>query len=409
MSQYDYILEQAILAAALDAGEVADVEASDFTDETHSLLWPLIQDYKEKHGAIDHVLFGEHLLRGHGIDQRDWLKAIASSHTKDADLLGGYAQALKARRDQTQLTETLSELTAKARETDAPAELHEEALQKLKALSVRKRAEVISVRDALKNSIEELDRLFTQSEMPGIKTGLPKLDEKMGGWQRSDLTLIAARPAVGKTALMCNLALSAECKIGIVSTEQPAVQIINRLIAIKGHVPAWKFRAPRALSDDEWPQITGAAQEIRDLPITIMDSTRPTIGDIESTFHNRQIDLLFVDYAQRIQAPGEIYERISAVAKGLKDLARNFDIPVVALAQINRAGAKNAGMEHLKGSGDLEQEADEVLILERGESQNTAVLTVEKNRHGPTGSIDLVFNAPYLQFHEATQDLQADY
>lgn len=397
------LIELRILGTALDTGELADVAPADFSNEDYGIMWGVLQRYAEDHGAVDHVVLGEHLLTTVGIDRREWLAETAKQAVHTKPLLESYVAALKAYSARGAVTEALSDLTARARTTEDPDSVKNEAIERLRAITTKKHSRVVTVTDALGQSIAELEKLFTAGDMPGIKTGFPRLNEKLGGWQNSDLTLLAARPAVGKTAMMCNMALAAGhgCHVGIVSTEQPAVQIVNRLLAIAGRVPAWKFRSPRALGEDEWPRITQATTDLRDRPITIMDDTSPTIADIERAIDGRGIDVLFVDYAQRISAPGEIYQRISAVAAGLKDIARNYQIPVIALAQINRAGAKNAGMEHLKGSGDLEQEADSVLILERGESENTAVLTVEKNRHGPVGSIDLIFNAPILHFAEA--------
>lgn len=400
-----YLLESRLIGTALDSGLMPELSPSDFHVEEFSLLWSIMQSYTQEHGPFDYVVLGDYLFQTRGLDKRDWLGHMAQQRVPDNALVESYANSLRAHSDRVDLSETLTDLAARSR-NEEPGELRDEALEKLRAISVRKRDEIVKVREALAASLETLEARYNAGKNPGVPTGIPRLDEKLGGWQRGDLALLAARPAVGKTALMCNLALAADCRVGIVSTEQPSEQIVNRLAAIAGWLPAWKFRAPRSFNDDEWPRITEAFTHLATLDITIMDNTSPTIGDIERAFRDIDIDILFVDYAQRIKAPGEIYERVSSVARGLKDIARNFDIPVVALAQINRQGAKNAGMEHLKGSGDLEQEADEVLILERGESENTAVLTLEKNRHGPTGAIDLIFNAPTLCFREAAYDME---
>lgn len=400
------LLEVRILGHALATGNLPDLTEEDFHIDEYAMLWGVMQRCMATRGAMDTVIVGDYLAQNGIPDKEAWLREIVDSRPP-ADIFervaDAYVQALRAHRDRGALTETLSELTAESRNADDVADLREKALSALRDVVVHMRAKLVTAKTALAQSIDRIERIHDSSDTTtGIKTGIPKLDEKLGGWQRSDLALVAARPAVGKTALMCNLALAAKVPLAIVSTEQPAEQIVNRMLAILGRLPAWKFRNPRAFDADEWERFAEATTRLADAEMLIMDHTRPTIGDIEEVLRGAEVRIVFVDYVQRIAAKGEIYERVSAVAGGLKDIARNLDIPVVALAQINRAGAKNAGMEHLKGSGDLEQEADEVLILERGEAENAATLTLEKNRHGPTGSIDLIFDAPALTFREAS-------
>jgi len=403
---FENLLEARIIATALTTGAMPELSPDDFDEEEYSLLWGLMQRDIAKHGQTDYLLLGDRLFQSGEGDYRAYLVELAKHAIPDSSRIGSYVDQLRNREDSHLITRTLSELTADSRTADNAATVQDEAIAALRAVGVRKRMEYLSMEQAVRKSTEELERLHTAQGMPGITTGFPKLDEKTGGWQKSDLALIAARPAVGKTSLLCNFVLAVDpaCRIGIVSTEQPAVQIVNRLTAIAGTIQAWKFRNPRKFDADEWERLTPTTADLLKRNISIMDATRPTVGDMERVFRDSGIDLLFIDYVQRIAAPGAIYERVSAVACGLKDVARNMDIPVVALAQINRQGSKNAGMEHLKGSGDLEQEADEVLILEAGEASGSVTLTLEKNRHGPVGTIDLTFRAPYLQFREVGDD-----
>jgi replicative DNA helicase len=203
---------------------------------------------------------------------------------------------------------------------------------------------------------------------------------------------------------MANLVMSAARagkSVGIISAEQPAQQIAQRLLSLSSLVPAWKLRNPRKLTDSEWHDITRAVGALRSMPIKIFDASAPDMAAVRIASKGFDADVLFVDYVQRIKGAGrERYDQVSAVAQGLKELARDLDVPVVAMAQINRAGATNATMAHLKGSGDLEQEADLVLILERTENAETATLDLAKNRHGATGMIDLVFRPETMFFGE---------
>jgi replicative DNA helicase len=227
-----------------------------------------------------------------------------------------------------------------------------------------------------------------------------------GGFQPGDLTILAARPAVGKTAMMLNFALHAAKqgkRIGIFSAEQPLEQITQRLISMHARVPAWYLRNPKRLDDGHWARITSASIALAKLSIMVNDDSGPSIDRLLTYAQSMEVDIIYVDYIQRLKAKKTttIYERVSAVALGLKEMARECNVPVVALAQINRAGAAGARMENLKGSGDIEQEADTILILERKDDDDTqATLALEKNRHGPTGELSLVFNASILEFLE---------
>jgi replicative DNA helicase len=163
------------------------------------------------------------------------------------------------------------------------------------------------------------------------------------------------------------------------------------------------------MGDPVWKRITASSLRLSAMPIQINDDSAPSVDRLLSYVRGMDVDIVFVDYVQRLKAPktASIYERVSAVAQALKEVARECSVPVVALAQINRAGASGARMEHLKGSGDIEQEADVVMILERKEENDRlATLTIDKNRHGPTGLLNLVFNPSLMEFLE--QDTQHD-
>jgi replicative DNA helicase len=353
-------------------------------------------------------VLADYLEASVGVDLRAWLEEFAEQGIRDPDLVPAYVDLLEAIHESTELRETLDRIAAL--DTDDAPTTREQAIASLQSLEIgRRKSRMLPIADYLRAMLETLDQRFNAKGLPGVTTGLPKLDQYTGGWQASDLSIVAARPAVGKTALAINFALAAARmgkRVNFVSAEQPAVQIAQRLIAIDGHVPAWKLRAPRELHNSEWVAITQASARIQTLPIAIMDDAVPTLQHIRNHVRQRPCDLVIVDYVQRLKAPGAttIFDRVSAIAQGLKELARGEHVAVLALAQINRQGAGSPKLEHLKGSGDLEQEADVVLILERNEEAQTASLTMEKNRHGPTGRIDLYFDAPCLTFSELTTE-----
>lgn len=394
-------LESRLFAAALNSGDLLDLHPEDFGTEEYSLLWRIMGAVKTEYGALDRTLLGDYLLSRHGMDKRDWLEGAASLDLSRPDLMPAYAQALRDARHAEDLADTLADM---AKRKTSPAALREDAIAALNALPITGRYRSQTILEAMRSALDEMERRHQDPSLPGVPSGLPTLDSLTGGWQRSDLILIGARPAAGKTALMCNLVLEAARAgktVGIISAEQPAPQIAQRLLSLAGSVPAWKLRNPRHLSDDEWRAVTAATRVLHGLKIHIFDASAPDLAAVRIAAKGFMADVLFVDYVQRLKGRGEaIYDRVSFVAQGLKELARDMDVPVVALAQINRAGAANATMAHLKGSGDLEQEADLVLLLERKDNAEVATLDLAKNRHGATGAIDLAFRADTMRFGE---------
>jgi replicative DNA helicase len=402
-----YHAEVRILATILSTGQIPEgVSIERFAYRDHCTLMTHIEDCKRAMGAVSTVVLADYLEASVGVDLRSWLEEFADQGIRDPDLIPAYVDLLASIHESNELRETLDRIATL--DTDDAPTAREKAIASLQSLEIgRRKSRMLPVSHYLGTMLELLDQRFNSKGLPGVTTGMPKLDQYTGGWQASDLNLIAARPGVGKTAMALNFALAAARmgkRVNFVSAEQPAIQIAQRLISIDGHVPAWKLRSPRELHDIEWTAITQASARLQRLPLAIMDDAVPTLQHIRHHVQQCPCDLVVVDYVQRLKAPGTIFERVSAIAQGLKELARSEEIPVLALVQINRQGAGSPKLEHLKGSGDLEQEADLVAILERDEEARTASLTLEKNRHGPTGRIDLYFDAPCLTFSELAQE-----
>lgn len=394
-----FLLEQRIFAEMLDSGDLHDLEPTDFEADEFSLMWRLALEAKQVYGGqLDHILLGDYCLRTYGVDKRGWLEAQWERRIGPQNL-DAYVQALKDHCHSRTLKRTLHDFLA---DGGAPGEVREKAIAALRNLAIRGTYRVLDARPVLERVIEDMEERLKNKSLPGVASGIPRLDAKTGGFQKSDLTLIGARPAVGKTALMLCMARHAAEQghnVGIVSAEQPAEQLMQRLISQVSRIPAWKLRNPRMIQDREWPRLSPAAEKLADLPMRIYDASAPSLADVRIASRELEIEVLFVDYLQRLKAPGVgRYEQISEVALGLKELARDLNVPVVALTQINRAGAAGADMSHLKGSGDQEQEADCVLILERSDGAQSATLTCDKNRHGPTGTIDLQFDPDTMRF-----------
>lgn len=258
--------------------------------------------------------------------------------------------------------------------------------------------------------------------LPGIPTGITKLDEILGGWHDGDLVIIGARPAMGKTALMVNMAEAAAKAgkfVGIVSAEQPAIQIALRTLSLGSQVGAANLRRGR-IEETEWGRLTEAIRRAREWRMRLYDRSAITLDELAGVArkwkHSHGLQCLFVDYAQRISVPGaDRVTEVAAVARGLKDIARNLSIPVIALAQVIKGvdsrDDKRPNQGDLANSDELTREADEIIMLYREEAYyheknerdqpvrcGVAELLIEKNRHGPTGYAECAFLAETMRF-----------
>lgn len=258
--------------------------------------------------------------------------------------------------------------------------------------------------------------------LPGITTGLSALDDILGGWHDSDLIIIGARPAMGKTALMGCMAEAAAIagkRPGIVSAEQPVVQLGLRRLSAESNVGAAHLRAGR-FEDEDWASLTAAIAKAIPREMWIYDRSAVTLDELVGVArkwkHAHDIGVLFIDYAQRITVPGaDRITEVSQVARGLKNLARDLQIPVISLAQVIKGvdsrEDKRPHAGDLANSDELTREADQILMLYRDQVYNfetqdkgVAEILIEKNRHGPTGPKRVAFLEKTMRFADLTRE-----
>lgn len=252
-----------------------------------------------------------------------------------------------------------------------------------------------------------------------IKTGFLDIDKCIGGWHKSDLIIIPARPAMGKTAFMVNSFLKCSAKVGVISGEQGAEQIGVRSVCIDGGVIHQNFRRGN-MDDDEFGRFRKALNEFQLANGRIYDKPAPTILDVEKIarqwVHKRGVQILFIDYAQRLDHENKKLSRLdkmSDIAMRLKELARTLNIPVIALAQVNRnceqRPDKRPMMSDIADASAFEKEADIIFTLYRDEvynedTQDKGVIEAnfEKNRHGATGRVKLSWKGQTMQVGDFT-------
>ncbi len=280
----------------------------------------------------------------------------------------------------------------------------------------------VAIGEELKEAWERFDSLHkSDHEMRGIPTGFPSLDNMLAGFQRSDLIILAARPSMGKTSLALDIARNTAVKhgtpVGIFSLEMSSQQLVDRMLAAEARVDAWKLRTGKISTDAEFENIRNAMEHLSKAPIYIDDQPANNALIMRSVARRLKrengIGLIIVDYLQ-LMAPtstrsaDSLVQQVTEISRSLKQLAREIDVPVLALSQLSRAVEQRRGrprLSDLRDSGSIEQDADVVMFIHREdkmsesmERNNIAEILIEKHRNGPVGKVDLYFDEKRASF-----------
>jgi len=426
--------EQAVLGGLLLSprafDQVADiVTESDFYREDHRLIFRAINELSHRNSPCDAVTVTE-WFESHGkVDQVDggaYISQLASS-TPSAANVRAYAEIVREKSILRQLIDVGAEITggAFASEGRNSHELLEEAERAVFAIAdqgMRSGKSFVSIQDAIREAIEKLQELAEhEGEITGIPTGFQDLDAKTAGLQDSDLIIVAGRPSMGKTTFAMNIAESAAIKhekpVAIFSMEMSAQQLVRRMFSSLGQIDQNKLRTG-SLDDFDWPKLTSAMNLLHRSHIFI-DET-PSLSPAELRARARRlkrehdIQLIVVDYLQLMAVPGTRENRateIAEISRSLKAIAKELNVPVIALSQLNRALEQRPGaqkrpiMADLRESGSIEQDADLILFIYRDEvyhpdspDKGKAEIIIGKHRNGPTGTVVLTFQGHWLRF-----------
>jgi len=278
----------------------------------------------------------------------------------------------------------------------------------------------------IKDSFRTIERLYEKKELiTGVPTGFEKLDEMTSGLQKSDLVIIAGRPSMGKTAFALNIAqraaVDAGIPVAIFSLEMSKEQLAFRMLSSEAMVDSQRLRRGYP-GETDWPKLTTAAGRLAEAPIYIDDTAAISVLEMKAKARRLKAEsglgLLIVDYLQLMRAGGTRDSReqeISEISRSLKALAKELNIPVVALSQLNRQVEQRTNrrpqMADLRESGAIEQDADVIMFLYRDEvynrtEENTglAEVNIGKQRNGPTGTVKLVFLEKYTRFENPSRE-----
>ena len=433
--------EQALLGGIMldnsSWDRIADlVGPADFFRPDHRLIFSAIQGLSERSQPADSVTLGEYLAsRGELVDAGGaaYLAQLVTDTPSSANV-ANYARIIRERALLRRLIEVGNEIASSAYRPDGRpiAELVDEAERRVFEIGERgqrRGSGFIRLSEVLNATIDRLDLLHqSQGAITGLPTGFTRLDEYTAGLQPGDLIIIAGRPSMGKTSLALNIAenaaLGARKSAAVFSMEMSVEQLAFRMVSSLGRVDQSHLRNGR-FSDDDWPRINGAIQQMAEAPIYIDDTPSMTPTEVRARARRLQrergLDLIIVDYLQLMRVAGTAENRateISEISRSLKGLARELRVPIIALSQLNRSVESRADkkpvMSDLRESGAIEQDADLILFIYRDEVYNhdsprkgIADINIAKQRNGPTGDFPLTFLGRFTKFENYAPEVEA--
>jgi replicative DNA helicase len=413
-----HVERQVLFTAMQRASSLPDMPLlpKHFANEQHADLWELVQGLAQDAKPFDPVSVAEFAER----TGRRSLMELAMSIGCARDL----AVASNARYPSGTLITAWRDREARqiamalADETDRREEGSiDRAIAALMALHTEDRDCEHTAKSAMRLAWDEVMAAHEAGgRIIGVTTGLSDLDESLGGLHNSDLVVVGARPAMGKTGLLLGMTLAASKggPVGLISGEQPASQVGLRWMAGGSNVSVGKLRAAK-IEEHQWSRLHAAVSETGERSIRILDRSSPDISEVVRVArrwkHQYGIRALYVDYLQKLEistlSKSPKHERIGAIARALKNLARDLQIPVVALAQVNRkvdeSPTQRPQMSHLADSSEIEKEADQIMMLWRDLSNPqaetaAAEINVVKNRHGNIGTVHCLWRGAQTSF-----------
>lgn len=426
--------EQSVLGALMldkDAMiKVADILiVDDFYRGSHQKIYQCMLDLYERQEPIDILSLTARLREKNQLEEiggSSYLSELVNAVPTSAHVIH-YAKIIQRKRILRDLIEAAGQITELGfQENEDVESLVDEAERKIFSIAQHSLQTGFSaIKDALEEAFERIDNLHKgDGRLRGLATGFIKLDDKMAGLQKSNLIILAARPSLGKTAFALdiarNVALKEKIPVGIFSLEMSSEEIVDRFLASQANVDLWKLRTGRLSmegEDNDFSRIRDALAELSEAPIYIYDMSSVNVLQMRTMARRLQAEhglgLLIIDYLQLVPARNPMESRVQQVteiSRSLKGMARELNIPVLALSQLSRA-IENRGMgsapklSDLRESGSIEQDADAVWFIHRRDREsenpaerNLAEIIIAKQRNGPIGKVQLYFDEQHVSF-----------
>lgn len=424
--------EQAVLGAMLIKKEaIAEVQEilqpDDFYREAHRIVYEAMVQLQNNDEAVDLVTLTEQLRKSEQLDKIGGLAFITqlANAVPTAANVVYHAKIVKEKAELRSLINAATAIASAAYEDNTDVEnIMDDAEKKILAVANRQNGGAFeSMKSIVMRTFERINVLYeSKGGLTGISSGFKDLDKLTAGLQKSDLILVAARPSMGKTAFTLNIASyvgTHGCKVAFFSLEMSKEQLMQRMLCAEGGIDATKLRTGQ-LDTQEWNKLVHVADTLSRAPIYIDDTAGITVMELRSKARRLKaehgLDLIIIDYLQLMQGrPSKNgdnrQQEISEISRSLKALARELDVPVIALSQLSRSvesrQIKKPMLSDLRESGSLEQDADIVMFLYREdyydkdtENKNITDIIVAKHRNGPVDTISLFFQKEYTKFRD---------
>ncbi|MDX9871760.1 MAG: replicative DNA helicase [Clostridia bacterium] len=422
--------EQAVLGSMMIDREAVYAAAEnlapeDFYKEAHQLIYGVFQTLEARGEPIDMIVLTEELRKSNNLEKVGGISYVATlaNTVPTAANVRRYAEIVEEKAILRKLIRFSTQITSRCYEDQEETKiLLDNAEKMILDIASNKNSEgLVSIKQVLNDTLEKIEYLSSQrGNITGVPSFFTDLDRMTSGWQNSDLIILAARPAMGKTTFGLNIAYNAAAKaqlpVAVFSLEMSREQLVQRLISSEAMIDQHKLRTGR-LGDEEWLRLTKAAQPLSTAQIYIDDNPMITVLDLRSKARRlkaeKGLSLIVIDYLQLIQVSSRRNENrqqeISEISRSLKALARELDIPILAISQLSRAveqtHEKRPALSHLRESGALEQDADLVMFIYRDDYYNPdsekpgiAEIILAKHRNGPTGFVELGFIKEFTKF-----------
>ncbi len=431
-------LEEAVLGALMlekDAFSIVSdiLNAESFYEDNHQAIFGAIYNLAMQQKPVDVLTVVEELKRRGELEQVGGAVYVAELTDKVASAahVEYHSRIISQKYLARQLITFSSDVVNQAFDEMVDIDdLMQETESKLFEISQRNvKKDVIQINPVIKEALANLEVAANREDgLSGLASGFKKLDEFTSGWQKSDLVIIAARPAMGKTALVLsmakNMAVNYKFPIGVFSLEMSNVQLVNRLIVNVCQIEGEKIKSGR-LDDHEWERLDSKIKELYDAPIYVDDTPSLSIFELRTKarrlVREHGVQILVIDYLQLMNASGMNYgsreQEVSMISRSLKGLAKELNIPIIALSQLNRGVESRQGegkrpqLSDLRESGAIEQDADIVCFIHRpeyykitedehGSTAGLAEIVISKHRNGPTGIVRMRFENEFALFKD---------
>lgn len=422
--------EMSLLGAVLiDEETLADISEhvtpKDFYDKRHGIIYDGMMRLYEKHKPVDLLTLTDELKRKKQLEEVGGSAYLTelTNYVPTAAHAETYAEMVSQKAVRRRLIKASGDIAEMGYDEEhSTQELLEQAEAELFSVSDQSlKQDLISLESILTESFDRMEELHrNKGALRGVRTGYRDLDNMTAGLQRSDLIILAARPAMGKTTLVTNLAYNvatiAKQPVLFFSLEMSKEQLVDRMLADASGVDAWNIRTGN-LSDEDFSKLSEAMGEMAEAPIYIDDTPGVSVLEMRTkarrAAHEQPLGLIIVDYLQLMQGSGRSdgnrVQEVSEISRGLKLLARELNVPVIALSQLSRSVESRSPqipqLADLRESGSIEQDADIVMFIYREayynpetERENITDLIIAKHRNGPVGKVELYFHPERLRF-----------